>query len=158
MAGIGRAVLAGAAGGVAGAAAMAPIFLGAERAGAIAETPPERVIDRAAERASPRNRRSAPEPARGPLALAGHLLYGAGAGIPYALLRRRWPLPWPAAGAGYGLALWAAGYLGWMPAAGVWSLPWRQRPGHAVTPLLAHLAYGLALGGVVRGQGAGGRG
>jgi hypothetical protein len=50
------------------------------------------------------------------------------------------------AGPGFGLVLWAAGYLGWMPAAGVLPQPWRQRAGDALTPVAAHLVFGLALG------------
>lgn len=59
-------------------------------------------------------------------------------------------MPAVGTGLGFGLLLWAAGYLGWLPAAGVLPQPWRQRAGDALTPAAAHVVYGLTLGLVER--------
>ena len=135
------------AGGVAGTAAavlMLPVFDGAKRLGLLSEAPPARVIDRAAAEAEKR-----PDPAeRAGAAFASHLLYGAGVGAAYAALIAPLPRPLPAAIAGpaFGILVWVASYLGWMPAAGVLPRPWRQPAGDALVPVVAHLVYGLALG------------
>ncbi len=149
--GLGRALVGGVLGGTAGAALMLPLFEGAKRAGLLAEAPPVRVVDRAADAAETTAVDGGIETReREGLAVGGHLLYGAGAGALYGLAQDELELPAVAAGVAYGLALWAAGYLGWLPAAGVLPQPWRQHPGDALTPVAAHLVYGLALGAVER--------
>jgi hypothetical protein len=47
-------------------------------------------------------------------------------------------------GLALGLATWAAGYLGWLSAAGLMPPVWRQRPGQALLPAAEHVAYGVA--------------
>lgn len=46
-------------------------------------------------------------------------------------------------GAGLGMAVWAAGYLGWLPATGLMPPVTRQRPAQVAAPILNHLVYGL---------------
>ena len=149
--GLGRALVGGVLGGTAGAALMLPLFEGAKRAGVLTEAPPVRVVDRAADAAETTAVDGGIEQGeREGLAVGGHLLYGAAAGALYGLVQEELELPAVAAGVAYGLVLWAAGYLGWLPAAGVLPQPWRQHPGDALTPVAAHLVYGLALGAVER--------
>ena len=153
--GLRRAVLAGSVGGLAGAASMLPLFEGAKRAGILIETPPLRVVDEAAESAAEATEAGGPVEAgdRVAAAVGSHLLYGVAAGAFYGLLQDELKLPGLVAGPIYWMVLWAAGYLGWMPAAGVMPQPWRQRTGDALTPVVAHLAYGVALGSVERAIG-----
>ena len=150
--GLGRALAGGIVGGAAGAALMLPLFEGAKRAGLLAESPPNRVIDQAAAAAAKATEAGGrvDEGERQAVAVGSHLLYGAAAGTFYGLVQAAAALPAAVAGPGFGLVLWAAGYLGWMPAAGVLPQPWRQRAGDALTPVVAHLVYGLALGLVER--------
>ena len=137
-----RGIVAGAVAGAGAAALMLPLFVGAERAGILSQEPPARVVDRATAEAD-----VAPAPEERTGAMVGsHLLYGAGAGAIYGALAARAPLPAATAGTGFGLVVWAAGYLGWLPAAGIWPRPWRQPAGDALVPVAAHLVYGLALG------------
>ena len=91
-----------------------------------------------------------PPDTRAAAAAGSHLAYGAAAGAVYGLAQEGLGLPAAGAGVGFGLLLWVAGYLGWLPATGVLPQPWRQRAGDALTPVAAHVVYGLALGLVER--------
>ena len=149
--GLGRGVVGGLLGGGVGAGLMVPLFAGAKRAGVLTEAPPVRVVDRAADAAETTAGEARIEQGeREGLAVGSHLLYGAAAGAVYGLVQDELALPAVAAGTAYGLVLWAAGYLGWMPAAGVLPRPWRQHPGDALVPVAAHVVYGLALAAVER--------
>src|SRR5438067_2365283 len=53
------------------------------------------------------------------ITLLAHFGMGTAAGALYGLLARKQPLPGPLAGAGFGLAVWAANYLGLLPALGI---------------------------------------
>lgn len=143
-----RTMLTGAAAGTAAAALMLPLFAGATRVGLLSKPPPARVVDRAVDAvdAGPDASEAVGRDERGAATLASHLLYGAGAGAVYGPLGERLSLPALVAGPAYGVLLWAVGYLGWMPAAGVLPRPWRQPTGDALVPIAAHLVYGLALG------------
>lgn len=146
--GFGRGLVGGAVGGVVGAVLMLPLFGAATRLGLLPEPPPERVVDRAEDAASEAAGAPtlAPRPGRTPAVVASHLLYGAVAGAGYGVVRRELGLPGAVAGPAYGLAVWAAGYVGWLPAAGILPVPWRQPPATALVPVVAHLVYGLTLG------------
>jgi hypothetical protein len=63
-------------------------------------------------------RRRIPERARALGAEAAHFVYGSTAGATYALLRPRGGRP-VRDGVLLGLGVWAAGYLGWLPRAGL---------------------------------------
>jgi hypothetical protein len=43
-----------------------------------------------------------------------------------------------------GTACWAAGYLGWLPAAGIMPPIWRQKPAQVAGPIAQHALYGVA--------------
>jgi uncharacterized membrane protein YagU involved in acid resistance len=85
------------------------------------------------------------EPAEAGAAAAVHLAYGAAMGALYAVLREALDRPPAAAlGAGWGVAVWAAGYQGWMPAAGVRPPTTHQPPTKWLVPVANHLVYGVA--------------
>ena len=147
-----RALAGGGVGGAVGSALMLPVFETAKRAGLLRETPPRRVVQHAAaETGGAIGAEGTSEPEETGAMVASHLLYGAAAGACYGLVQGKFDLPAPVTGPAFGLLLWAAGYVGWLPAAGVLPQPWRQHPGAAITPVAAHLVYGLALGIVERG-------
>lgn len=50
-------------------------------------------------------------------------------------------------GAALGLAVWAIGYLGWLPAVGLMPPVTRQRPAQVAAPILNHVVYGLVTAG-----------
>ena len=43
-----------------------------------------------------------------------------------------------------GLGVWAAGYLGWLPATGLMPPVWKQRARQVWAPGVEHVVYGLA--------------
>jgi glycine/D-amino acid oxidase-like deaminating enzyme/nitrite reductase/ring-hydroxylating ferredoxin subunit len=52
-------------------------------------------------------------------------------------------------GAGYGAAVWAASYAGWIPALGIMPSPQRDRPARPTSMVAAHLIFGSVLGAFV---------
>lgn len=129
--------LRGALGGVAATGVMSAVLGLAEKTGVMEQEPP-RVIVETLLPVRPRSTLT------NTLAVVAHVGYGAGAGALFAALPGRWPHG-VRLGVGYGLAVWALGYEGWLPAAGVLPPAHRDRPGRAVTMLAAHVVYGGAL-------------
>jgi hypothetical protein len=43
-----------------------------------------------------------------------------------------------------GIATWAAGYLGWLPALGLMPPVWQQKAPQAIAPIAEHALYGMA--------------
>ncbi len=43
----------------------------------------------------------------------------------------------------FGLAAWAVGYLGWLPATGLMPPIWKHKPRQIITPIAEHAIYGL---------------
>ena len=69
--------------------------------------------------------------------------YGLTFGALYAAARPEGGPP-IAEGAALGLATWAAGYLGWLPASGLMPPVWKQRAPQIAGPIVTHAAYGAA--------------
>ncbi len=83
-----------------------------------------------------------PENAARDLTLSAHYAYGAAAGAVVAAALPRPSLP---AGAAAGAAVWAASYLGWIPAAGLLK-PATEHPARRNGMMIAaHLVWGAAL-------------
>lgn len=80
------------------------------------------------------------------LALASHYAYGAATGVGCAPVLRAVGGPPVAVGVAYGLGVWAASYLGWIPAAGILR-PATEHPAERVGMMLAaHVVWGGATG------------
>ena len=84
-----------------------------------------------------------PERARELGALSAHLAYGASAGAFYALLRPRGGNVLRD-GVVLGLAVWAAGYLGWLPRAGLLPPVSQHTAPQLLGELGHHAMYGIA--------------
>jgi len=137
----------GAAAGAAATVAMSGVMLVGQRQGRLGRQPPEQITEAGLDAADV----GADEPTEDALATAAHFGFGAGAGAAFELLAlRKAPLPAEAVGALYGLTVWAASYGGWIPAAGILPPPSRDRDDRVATILVAHLVYGVALGGASR--------
>jgi hypothetical protein len=83
--------------------------------------------------------------------MAGHFAYGAGTGALYAALAPHIPLPPAARGVAFGLGLWAASYLGWLPALGLYRPATREPAGRVAVMIAAHVVWG-AVAGLVEEQ------
>jgi uncharacterized membrane protein YagU involved in acid resistance len=81
--------------------------------------------------------------------LVSHFAYGASVGALYAPLKEKIPLSPVAAGACYGLAVWAGSYLGLLPALGVLSPATKHPVRRTALMIAAHLIWGAALGATV---------
>jgi hypothetical protein len=85
---------------------------------------------------------SLPDETARDVTLAAHYAYGAATGALIAALAPRPSMP---AGAAAGTAIWAASYLGWIPAAGLLK-PATQHPARRNGMMIAaHLVWGAAL-------------
>lgn len=72
-----------------------------------------------------------------------HLAYGASAGAAWMSLDRR-TLDSPRIhGVIGGIAVWAAGYLGWLPALRIVPAEYHRPPGRAIENVAAHLVWGI---------------
>lgn len=133
-----------AAGAAAGFAACGPmtVFLAALRGSA---PPPPRVITaRSAEAVGVLDEMGPGE--LDAATMAGHFGYGTTCGTIYGLLAPHLPGPPAVRGVGFGLALWAASYAGWLPAAGLYPPPHRQPRGRNPLMIAAHVVWGAVLG------------
>ncbi|WP_439621614.1 DUF6789 family protein [Gemmata sp.] len=79
-------------------------------------------------------------------AAVAHLAFGAGAGGVYGLVAPHLPFGPALNGVGYGLAVWAGSYLGWLPATGLYKQPENEPAGRHTEMILSHVVWGAALG------------
>ena len=70
--------------------------------------------------------------------------YGMTSGVLYAALRPRRSMPL-FDGALLGVAVWAVGYLGWLPAADLMPPITEQEPQQIVVPIVEHALFGVAV-------------
>ncbi|MEX2141367.1 MAG: DUF6789 family protein [Pirellulales bacterium] len=75
-----------------------------------------------------------------------HFGYGATTGAIYGLVAERVRAPAALKGAAYGLGIWAASYLGWLPAAGILPPATRQSRRRNVSLVAAHVIWGATTG------------
>jgi hypothetical protein len=83
------------------------------------------------------------------LTLAGHFGYGATCGALFGLVAPRNPVAAVTAGVAFGLTVWTASYLGWLPATGVRHHPKHDPPARTGLMIAAHIVYGAATGAFV---------
>lgn len=127
-------------GGVAGVTAtacMSALMLTSERVGIMTGQPPRLIVDRFVP--------GLEEGAATVATVCFHGLYGAVAGALYAAVTPQGRVS-ARSGLAYGLLLWAAGYEGWVPAAGVLPPAHRDDRRRVITMISAHLVYGSVLG------------
>lgn len=142
-------VVAGAAAGALATVAMSALMLGAKRAGATGELPPERITRTAIDAVNAGPLGDDEEDA---IAAAAHLGFGAVAGALFGLVTERAgaargsPAIAAAMGMTYATGIWLVSYQGWVPALGIMPPASSDRPGRVATMLAAHWVYGAALG------------
>jgi hypothetical protein len=111
--------------------------------------PPRAVTMEVAERAGVREHLDEGE--REAATWAAHFGYGAACGALYGALAAGSRVPPLAAGVGFGLAVWAGSYLGWLPAAGILRPATEHPPRRNALMMAAHVVWGAGLGLAVAG-------
>jgi hypothetical protein len=140
-------LLAGAAAGLAGTVVLQGLLAGSARWAPqtlppIRQDPAEFMVEQAESALPPARRAQVPPKGRAAAEKGLPLGYGATFGMLYGLaVREGSPL---LAGAVLGLATWAVGYLGWLPATGLMPAVTRQEPARVAGPIATHLGYGIA--------------
>jgi uncharacterized membrane protein YagU involved in acid resistance len=76
-------------------------------------------------------------------ATLAHFGYGAAMGAAYPLVRRL-PIARGLSGPGYGMLVWAASYIGWLPAIKTLPPPLRRPNGRNVLLIAAHFVWGAS--------------
>lgn len=103
---------------------------------------PKKIVEWAEEQAGAPD--ALPDDAELKLSMVPHFGYGSGMGALYGLARDRVDgVPAPLAGALFGVAVWAIGFEGWLPALGVQPATTEQPPRKRPMPIMAHLVYGV---------------
>jgi len=74
-----------------------------------------------------------------------HYVFGAGLGIAYSGVARRWPAATRGAGTLAGLAIYAGTHGSVLPALGIQRPPWRLAPAAVAWEAASHLLFGAAL-------------
>jgi len=155
-----RALLLGAAAGAGATIAMSGVMLVAQRAGLLGRSPPRHIVERTLGWLGLRHETSRNE--RQLLTAVAHLGFGATQGALYAVIEQRLGRrsqrssglrprkPSATTGVPFGLLVWAASYVGWIPALGILPRPSRDRPGRPTSMVLAHVVYGAALATLLR--------
>ena len=83
-----------------------------------------------------------------PVKLVQHVGFGAAGGALFGLLTGI-IRPTTVAGVLAGLGIWKASYDGWIPALNIMPPPEEDEQGRQAAMVIAHIAYGLALGAIV---------
>ena len=107
--------------------------------------PPREIIDETAKRVELQDDLS--EEAKTALTFAGHFAYGTASGSLYPVLISN---PNPINGAVYGLGVWGASYLGWLPAAGILGSATKHPARRVALMVTAHLVWGATLGAIAQ--------
>jgi uncharacterized membrane protein YagU involved in acid resistance len=83
------------------------------------------------------------------LAMALHFGYGTLTGALFGFLAPREPARGVAAGMVFGLGVWTASYLGWLPATGVRHSPRWDQPARTKLIVASHLVWGACAGALL---------
>jgi hypothetical protein len=138
----------GAAGGLAGTVVIQALMavtrrLWPDAAAPIRQDPGAFMVEQAEEALPSRVEDRIPATVEKVAAKALGLGYGLTFGAAYAAVRPRGGNSF-VDGLALGAAVWAAGYLGWLPATGLMRPVWEQSPEQVAAPVAEHLAYGMA--------------
>lgn len=87
----------------------------------------------------------ADEPSKFSWTMALHFGYGSAVGTLYAALMRKLPIPVWSKGMAFGVMVWIASYLGWVPGLGLLSPASRHPPRRNALMIAAHLVWGTII-------------
>ena len=143
-----RSTVVGAVGGAVATLVMSAVMVAEKKLGLLGEHPPKKLVRGLRRRAGIFGvSRGADDVAT----LVAHWGFGMTTGALFGLLHRgaRGVVRSSLIGAGYGAAVWAASYAGWIPALGLMRSPRRDRPFRPTSMVAAHLVFGSVLGAFV---------
>lgn len=106
--------------------------------------PPEQIVDEVLQRADADAPRSQPQFEA--LTMAVHHGYGSTMGAAYGVLAPHAQLPPLASGVGFGMLVWAAGYLGWLPALRMDASATREPLQRNGLTIASHVVWGALTG------------
>jgi hypothetical protein len=106
--------------------------------------PPREIAMKVADEAGIRKQMDENE--RTAMTISSHLAYGAAAGALYPPLARRIGLHPVFGGIGFGVAVWAGSYMGWLPGVGLMPAASEQPSHRNVIMFTAHMVWGAVLG------------
>lgn len=138
-------ILAGALAGMVGAIPMGLFMIGFNRVLSPRREPPKQITARVMHRlglGKTIRRGRAWEPTT----WAAHLGYGAAAASLYPLITRPIKIPLALRGMLFALGIWAASYMGWLPAANILPPANKQPARRNVVMILSHLLWGSLIG------------
>lgn len=110
------------------------------------ELPPEQITEQVLHGAGAKRLAGETEDA---LASLGHYAFGAAAGAVLAAVARRSEAPKPLLGAAVGAGVWAASYLGWLPALRIRPSAVHEPAARSVQMIAAHLVWGAFAGSLL---------
>jgi glycine/D-amino acid oxidase-like deaminating enzyme/nitrite reductase/ring-hydroxylating ferredoxin subunit len=143
-----RSTAVGALGGAVATLAMSAAMVVQKKLGAMGEHPPKKIVRSLRRRSGIFGTSEAKDNVA---TLLAHWGFGVASGALFGLLHRRSHGTARASllGAGYGAAVWAVSYYGWIPALRIMRAPHRDRPGRPTSMVAAHLVFGSVLGAFV---------
>ena len=152
-----RSIARGAATGLVATTTMTAGMFVLQKAGLLGRMPPRLLTERTLAKLGLRRKTS--RPLRMVLTALAHYGFGATMGSIFevgksALVTRHGRAEDAAivgSGVAFGTLVWAASYMGWIPAAGLMPRPSRDRPGRPTSMVLAHWIFGATLGGIGAG-------
>jgi uncharacterized membrane protein YagU involved in acid resistance len=142
-----RSVLAGSAAGCVATAPMTAVMEGVRRLLPPDQQdplPPRQITERAADAVGLAD--DLTEDQKEAATAAAHFGFGATAGAAYGLVAPHLPFGPVGNGVGYGLAVWAGSYFGWLPATGLYKEPENEPAGRHLKMAVSHVVWGVTLG------------
>lgn len=142
-------IAAGALAGLIASIPMGLVMIGLNRLIMVQPEPPKQITQRVARRLGIGNK------VRGgrtwdAATWAAHLGYGAGTASLYPLITRWLPLPNLLRGIVFAMGIWAASYMGWLPAANILPPANKQPARRNVVMILSHILWGSLTGVLTR--------
>ena len=133
---------AGAVAGIGATSAMNKVFAVGMATHLLGEPPPRKIVRKGLEEMGAKPPKGV---ALDMAALVAHYGFGASMGALFGLLPA-YPRNPVLRGALFGLGVWSASYMGWIPKLGIMPPPRHDKPGRPAVMIAAHLVYGAVLG------------
>jgi uncharacterized membrane protein YagU involved in acid resistance len=112
--------------------------------------PPRQIVENLTKRTGTRKHLNDSE--RQALTWMSHFGFGATTGVLYSALANRFPFPPLFGGLVYGMLVWGASYMGWLPAAQILPPASKHPANRNIIMIVAHLVWGTTLAFLIHNQ------